>query len=224
MPHLAVVIPVLSDSDALRGLLADIPPSGEVEIVVVDGGGDPALAAVVDARPDVGVIRSAPGRGGQMNAGARATTAGLILFLHADSRVPEGWRDALRAIPEATVGGWFAFALDDAAWQARVIEQLVRLRVRLFGLAYGDQGIWVRRRVFDELGGFREWPLMEDVDFVRRLRAAGDTVTLPLPLRTSARRWRRGGWWRRSARNLVIVSLYLAGVPPARLARWYAAP
>lgn len=224
MPHLAVVIPVLFDSDVLRALLADIPPAGDIEIVVVDASGGQAPVAVADRRTDARVIHSRRGRGLQMNAGAHATTADVLLFLHADSTLPSGWQDALRTLPAEVAGGWFTFALDDTAWQARVIERLVRLRTRLFGLAYGDQGLFVRRRVFEELGGFSEWPLMEDVDFVRRLNAAGLTVELPLPLRTSARRWRRDGWLRRSARNLVLVSLYFAGVSPARLARWYAAP
>ncbi|HEY6360144.1 MAG TPA: hypothetical protein VIX63_03530, partial [Vicinamibacterales bacterium] len=119
------------------------------------------------------------------------------------------------------VGGWFRFALDDAAWQARVIERGVAWRVRLFGLPYGDQGLFVRRDTFRTLGGFRELPLMEDVEFVRRLGRAGRPFELPLPLVTSSRRWRRDGWWRRSARNLAILACYLAGVSPARLARWY---
>ncbi|MGE3404198.1 MAG: TIGR04283 family arsenosugar biosynthesis glycosyltransferase [Vicinamibacterales bacterium] len=221
MPHLAVVIPVLTDSDALRALLADIPRSGDAELVVVDGGHDPALTSLVEARPDTRVIRSARGRGTQMNAGARASTAGLILFLHADSRLPPGWQEALRSLPPGAVGGWFAFALDADAWQARILERLVRLRVALFRLPYGDQGFFVRREVFERLGGFREWPLMEDVDFARRLVAAGQVVEVPLPLRTSARRWQRDGWLRRSLRNVALLSLYSAGVPPARLARWY---
>jgi GT2 family glycosyltransferase len=119
------------------------------------------------------------------------------------------------------VGGWFRFALDTPRWQARIIERLVAFRVRAWKLPYGDQGLFVRRDVFTRLGGYREWPLMEDVEFVRRLRRAGPVAELPVVLTTSARRWERDGWFRRSARNLVLVSLYFAGVSPARLARWY---
>jgi GT2 family glycosyltransferase len=97
----------------------------------------------------------------------------------------------------------------------------VAVRVRLWSLPYGDQGIFVRRDVFDRLGGYRDWPLMEDVDFVRRLRRTGRMVELPSALVTSARRWERDGWFRRSSRNIALVLLFMAGVPPATLARWY---
>ncbi len=223
MTRLAVIIPVLSDSDALGHLLADMPPDPSVELVVVDGGNDAGLDQRLAGRAGTQVIRSAPGRGVQMNAGAAAATAPLLLFLHADSRLPEGWTAALLGLPSHVAGGWFRFALDDPAWQARVLEALVGWRVRLLGLPYGDQGLFVRRDVFDRLGGYQPWPLMEDVDFVRRLVAAGATAEIPLPLHTSARRWRQDGWYRRSLRNVLLVTLYFSGVAPSQLHRWYGA-
>jgi rSAM/selenodomain-associated transferase 2 len=156
-----------------------------------------------------------------MNAGAASASGEWLLFLHADSRLPPGWIDHLRRVPGDAVGGWFRFALDDAAWQARVIERGVAWRVRLFRLPYGDQGLFVRPNAFRALGGFHELPLMEDVEFVRRLKRAGRLFQLPVPLVTSARRWRRDGWFRRSAGNLVLLACYFAGVSPVRLARWY---
>jgi rSAM/selenodomain-associated transferase 2 len=222
MALLAVIVPVLSDSDALDRLLADLPPDPDVELIVVDGGNDPSLDQIAGARPGTQVVRSAVGRGVQMNAGAAASSAPLLFFLHADATLPAGWKQALIALPGACVGGWFRFALDDSAWQARLLERLVAWRVRVLRLPYGDQGIFVRRDVFDRLGGFRPWPLMEDVDFVRRLSAVGRVCEPPLAVRTSARRWRSDGWLARSTRNVVLVSLYFAGVAPQRLARWYA--
>lgn len=220
-PVVSVVIPVRGDSKAAAQLFAQIAPDPAVELIVVDGGDDEGLEQLARARPDTRFIRTAAGRGRQMNAGAAAASGDWLLFLHADSRLPAGWQDAIRWIRAPIVGAWFRFALDDDAWQARVIERLVAWRVRWLRLPYGDQGLVVRREAFAALGGFRDLPLMEDVDFARRLTRAGAVQELALPLLTSSRRWRRDGWFRRSTRNLVLVTMYFAGVSPARLARWY---
>jgi len=221
-PLVTVVTPVLADTEAAARLLAQLPVTPEIESVVVDGANDPKLDRIIGGHPHARLLRTTAGRGRQMNAGARDAAGGWLLFLHADSTLPPQWLQAFMDIDDDVVGGWFAFALDDAAWQARVIERLVRWRVRRLGLPYGDQGLFVRRRTFEAMGGFREMPLFEDVEFARRLIRAGRVVELPLALRTSSRRWRRDGWLRRSARNVVLVILYMAGVPPSRLARWYA--
>ena len=114
----------------------------------------------------------------------------------------------------------FRFALDDDSRAARRLETLVALRVRLFGLPYGDQGQLIRRDFYQSLGGFRPWPLMEDVDLMRRIGRRRLTV-LPSTARTSAKRWRRDGWKRRSLRNLTCLTLYFLGASPQRIARWY---
>jgi hypothetical protein len=119
------------------------------------------------------------------------------------------------------IGGSFRFALDSDAWQARIWERGVALRVRLFGLPYGDQGLFVRADVFARMGGFRALPLMEDVDLITRLKRQGRIRHLNEQLHTSARRWEREGWWRRSRRNLGLLALYYVGVEPERLARRY---
>jgi rSAM/selenodomain-associated transferase 2 len=220
-PAITVVIPVLFDAEAASALLASLPATPDVDVIVVDGAADPRLEAIV-ARHRRAVLRRAPvGRACQMNAGAVSATGEWLLFLHADSTLPAGWLPAIRTLDDEVIGGWFPFALDDSAWQARVIERLTAWRVKHLNLPYGDQGLFVRRRTFDALGGFRELPLMEDVEFVRRLVRAGRVVELPMPLRTSARRWRHDGWFRRSTKNLLLVSLYFVGVKPERLARWY---
>src|SRR5688500_12281657 len=174
-PFVSVIIPVRTGDEALgRTLLATIGETPAREVIVVDGAH----------------------RAAQMNAGAARASGDWLLFLHADSRLPPGWEDRLRAAPAAAIGGWFRFALDDPAWQARVIERGVAWRVRLLRLPYGDQGVFVRRDAFRQLGGFAPLPLLEDVDFVRRLRRAGPVFEVPLPLLTSSRRWRRDGWLR----------------------------
>jgi rSAM/selenodomain-associated transferase 2 len=220
-PCVTLISPVLGDADALRTLLEQLPTTPDLEIVVVDGAKDPTIEVVVSGHGRTTLRRSSPGRALQMNAGATDSTSEWLLFLHADSTLPPGWLAAIASLGDAAVGGWFRFALDDPAWQARIIERLVAWRVRHLRLPFGDQGLFVRRRVFEQLGGFRKMPLMEDVEFVRRLVRAGPIAELPLALGTSSRRWRHDGWWRRSLKNLTIQTLYFAGMPPARLARWY---
>lgn len=231
-PLISVIIPVVREADALAALLAQLPQSGEVEVIVSIA--TPIDGAILAARArHVGVtwVESPPGRGIQLNAGAARAVGRWLWFVHVDSRLPAGWLDAFRTLdapaPPAgdggavVLGGAFAFALDSPAWQARLLERAVSLRVRLFNLPYGDQGLFVRRQIFEAMGGFAPIPLMEDVDFVRRLTRLGRLRHLTLRLTTSARRWEQEGWFRRSADNLLTLTLYKVGVSPARLARRY---
>jgi rSAM/selenodomain-associated transferase 2 len=223
-PLVSLIVPVRRDAAALAALLAQVPADPRVELVVSVGGEfDAALAAVRASRPDAAWVDGPPGRGPQMNRGAGRAQGDWLWFVHADSRLPEGWQAAFVSLdgePEV-VGGSFAFRLDSEAWQARWLERAVALRVRLFDLPYGDQGIFVRRRVFHRMGGYAPWPLMEDVDFARRLTRQGRVRHLSLGLVTSARRWEREGWLRRSAANVATLAAYAAGVSPERLARRY---
>ena len=223
MRPVSVIIPVRHDMPALEALLPPLGRQAGLEIIVAGADDEPDLERTISRYPGTRLIRTTVGRARQMNAGAAAATGDWLLFLHADSAMPPAWKDALdRAVASpGTIGGWFQFRLDASEWQARVIERLVAVRIRLWRLPYGDQGLFVRRDVFTALGGYRELPLMEDVEFVRRLVRAGRVVEVPVPIVTSARRWRRDGWFRRSARNLALVALYAAGCAPARLARWY---
>jgi rSAM/selenodomain-associated transferase 2 len=219
----SVIVPVFEDTAAAAALLASLERRDEVEVIIVDGGQDTRLDALAARRSDTRVVRATPGRARQMNAGAASTATPWLLFLHADSHLPYGWLDAIIEADRNgdVVGGWFRFRLESQAWQARVIARVVAWRVRLFRLPYGDQGIFVRREIFKMLGGYRDMPLMEDVDFVHRLVRAGRVHEPALAVMTSARRYERDGWFRRTIRNLTLVTLYFAGVSPARLARWY---
>jgi rSAM/selenodomain-associated transferase 2 len=216
----SVVIPVLADREAVEQLVRQLRVDSRVEVIVSSP--DRGLESLGNGRADLEVVETGTGRAVQMNIGATLARGEWLLFLHADSRLPEGWLDGLeRAAASGIVGGWFRFALDDPSWQARLIERGVALRTRLFRLPYGDQGLFVRRQTFAAMGGYRDMSLMEDVDLVRRLTRAGSVAEIPLPIVTSARRWKRDGWFRRSARNLALVSLYFCGVSPDRLAKWY---
>ena len=224
--ELSVVIPVLNDTEALQRLLEAIPRDPQLDVVVVNGGAPDDRLSAICQRMDVRLMTSAAGRARQMNVGASASKGRWIVFLHADTQLPPGWIDEIRradAIP-SVVGGSFRFRLDSRAWQARLIEHAVEWRVRWLDLAYGDEALFVRRDVFEAMNGYREWPLMEDVDFVRRLRQVGKLYHSAQPAFTSARRWERDGWWQRSAKNVLLQVLFFAGVSPVRLADWYPPP
>ena len=221
--ELAALLPTLNAAGSLPRSLAALV-GAVAEVVVADGGSSDdtrALAEAAGAR----VVAAPRGRGSQLAAGAAVLRAPWMLVLHADTIPGPGWREAAEAFiadpANADRAAHFRFALDDAAPQARRLEAAVAWRCRVLALPYGDQGLLIRRGFYESLGGFRPIPLMEDVDLVRRIgraRLAG----LEVPFVTSAERWRREGWWRRSARNLACLSLWYAGVPPERLARLYA--
>jgi rSAM/selenodomain-associated transferase 2/rSAM/selenodomain-associated transferase 1 len=220
----SILIPTLRDAGPLRRLLAD-PGLADADEIIVAAPADeieelmPLLPGSIPAR----LIASAPGRAVQMNAAAAAATGDWLLFLHADSRLPADWIDEVRAADRdaSVAGGAFGFALDSSDPRARAIEWGVRHRTRILDLPYGDQGLFVRRTAFDMLRGYASMPIMEDVEFVRRLRRCGRLYHSPRAVVTSARRWQRDGWIRRTLTNWITLGAYLAGVSPTRLARWY---
>ena len=174
-------------------------------------------------RADVRYLRSERGRGRQMNAGARAAGGDALLFLHADTRLPEGAAEAIAAAlaDPSVVGGRFDVQFANPRWPFRMIAFMMNRRSRLTGIATGDQGIFVRRSAFDSLGGYPDIPLMEDIDFSARLKRRGRLACLPLRVTTSARKWEREGVLRTIALMSTLRLLYWLGVSPTHLHRWY---
>ena len=224
-PLVSVIIPVLRDADPLAALLEVLHPTTDIEVIVAHGdAGDPALGPVRRAWPAVQWVDGPWGRGRQMNAGGARAVGQWLLFLHADARLNDGWLDEIRCAADAgAVGGCYRLQIDSPRWQARLIERGVRWRVRWLGIAYGDQGLFIRRDLFHAIGGYRAIPVMEDADLARRLRRHGRLHYSPLGVSVSARRWERDGWMRRTVTNLWILLLYLAGRSPDRLAASYPA-
>ncbi len=215
---LAVAIPTLNAAALLPAALASLAPGREriAEIVVADGSSTDGTAAVAEAA-GARVVRTARGRGSQLRAAAAATSAPWLLVLHADSRLGPDWPAALRDDGRA---GWFRLRLDDPAPAARRVERLANWRARHLGLPYGDQGLVLPRALYEAVGGYRDMPLMEDVDLVRRI-GRGRLAELDGEVVTSALRYRRDGYWRRPLRNLACLSLFLAGMAPERIQRLY---
>lgn len=229
MKKISVIIPVLNEEEMLRRTLDRLERFPAAEIVMVDGGSTDGTVALLQAWSNRHspqeriVLYCEQGRARQMNAGAKEATGELFLFLHADALLPEGAMDAVtEAIGSpAIVGGAFRFRIDSDVFFLRTVETLANIRSRIFKLPYGDQGFFVRSEVFERLGGYADLPLMEDVDFIRRLKKEGKIVLLKEEITTSPRRWLREGIYYTSVRNLFLLTLYLGGVSPRRLARWY---
>jgi rSAM/selenodomain-associated transferase 2 len=219
---ISVVMPVLDAADTLPRTLAALTDAEAIgEIIVVDGGSRDASAAI--ARASGACVIAAPrGRGSQLAAGAAAARGDWLLFVHADCRPLPGWQEAVRRFTTNSPdrAGYFALALDDDAPAARRVERLAAWRCRVLALPYGDQGLLIGRALYTAVGGFKTIPLMEDVDFVRRLWRSR-LAPIGATMLTSARRYQRGGYWRRPLRNLFCLSLYFLGVAPRHIARLY---
>jgi rSAM/selenodomain-associated transferase 2 len=216
---LSLIVPTLN-AEAHLGACLDAAKDAD-ELVVVDGGSSDYTIEVADRR-GARLLCAATGRGHQLSAGADAADGDWLLFLHADTVLSEGWRAAVdrHIAAEAETAACFRFRLDCTAWQARVIERGVAARVRMLGLPYGDQGLLLSRALYEEVGGYKPLTLFEDVDIVRRLGAKRIRL-LESEALTSAERWHRDGWFRRSAANLGLLALYRLGMPPARIANLY---
>jgi rSAM/selenodomain-associated transferase 2 len=217
---LSIIVPTLNAAADLPQTLAACSEAHALEHIVVDGGSTDGTGSLA-MRLGADVVTAPRGRGAQLSAGAAAARGDWLLFLHADTRPQPGWAAAARAqMRDPSRAGYFAFALDDASPQARRLERLVAWRCRALALPYGDQGLLIARSLYEEVGGFRPLPLMEDVDLVRRL-GRRRLAALPAAAVTSAEKWRRQGWARRSARNLACLSLWFLGVPPHVIRRLY---
>lgn len=220
----SVIVPVLNEQEAIVGLLdhlAWIP--GRFEVIVADGGStDRTVELACQHRLAPVVVDGTRGRASQCNAGAAVARGSVLLFLHADTRLPlEAYRSLARALAEPRViGGNFRLRFAGVDRFSRVLGAWYGIQRRA-GIYYGDSAIWLRRETFERLGGFRPLPIMEDYELVRRLERTGRTVCLPGPAVTSARRWQRLGLPRTIASWVLIRWLFIAGAPPARLARLY---
>jgi rSAM/selenodomain-associated transferase 2 len=226
---IAVIIPVLNEQEALPALLHTLMPLGFEEIIVVDGGSRDrtvqAARTMIESASDSGyrIISGPCGRASQMNAGAVLATSDILVFLHADTQLPHNARwvveDAMA--DQRCVGGRFDVRFPRDTGYAWIVSRLMNLRSRLSGISTGDQTIFVRRSVFEQMGGFADIPLMEDIEFSRRLKRLGTITALRDRVTTSFRRWEQNGPLRTILRMWTIRMLYWLGWNPCRLQRYY---
>jgi rSAM/selenodomain-associated transferase 2 len=216
---LSVVIPTLNAAETLFATMAALDASDE--IVVADAGSEDATVSLA-GNAGAKVVTAPRGRGSQLAAGIAAASEAWLLLLHADTRLEPGWRQAaaVHMTDRPDKAAYFRFVMDSTDPRARILESLVAWRCRAFALPYGDQGLLIHRDMLREVGGMRALPLMEDVDLIRRI-GRRRLIGLRAGAVTSAVKWERDGWYRRSCRNLICLSLWHAGVPPSRIARFY---
>lgn len=227
---LSIVIPTLNAAAGLAATLECLAVGsgelGDIEIVIADGGSTDTTADLA-MKADAGFISAEKGRGNQLAAGASAAQGDWLLFIHADTILQAGWEDVVaQFIAEHSVtkqhmkAAVFNFELDDSSVKARVLEAIVAFRTTWLALPYGDQGLLISRHHYNQVGGFRPIPIMEDVDIVRRI-GRRDLTVLDCSAVTSARRYRNEGYLRRMSRNIVCLSMWFLGVAPEKIAKAY---
>ena len=221
--NISVVLPVLNEEQSIRGTLQSLIRLTPYEIIVVDGGSrDRTLEICKEFAVDV--MHAERGRARQMNVGARRASGEVLLFLHADTRLPQSaLNDIAAALSDSRyLGGRFDVELEGAHWMLKIVGTLINYRSRVTQVGTGDQALFVRRVVFHRMGGFPDIPLMEDIAFCRALKRIGGVACLRSRVITSARRWERDGVWRTIFKMWSLKVCYLAGVSPMRLKRFYA--
>jgi rSAM/selenodomain-associated transferase 2 len=225
---ISIIIPVLNEIGPIAATIASTYSSKNIETIVVDGGSiDGTVELVRSLAP---IVLSAPkGRAAQMNAGAAAATGEILLFLHADTRLPPDFDRIIRTALETplegsengVVAGAFALQIDSPLRSLRAIEWGVSCRSRFLQMPYGDQAIFLTAKTFHQIGGFAELPIMEDFDLIARLKNLGKIAIVSEPVVTSPRRWLKKGVIQTTLMNQIIILGYVLGVSPDRLARWY---
>ncbi|WP_152514451.1 TIGR04283 family arsenosugar biosynthesis glycosyltransferase [Chrysiogenes arsenatis] len=221
-PKISIVIPTFNEAAIIEKTLASIPHDQRCEVIVVDGGSADDTIALA-ARHGARVLICHGGRAAQLNRGAEEASGHILLFLHADTRLPEQFGEQIRAVLQdpATVAGAFHFQTDGGGWQMRLVAWMTNLRAKWLQLPYGDQAIFLEKRIFAEIGGFPPLPIMEDYAFMRRLRQCGRIMLAPSAVITSARRWQQLGVCRTTIINQCMLLGYHSGVSIDLLRRLY---
>ena len=216
----SVIIPTLNEAHTIKDALISVGHGGE--LIVVDAGSHDSTIKIA-SRFTEKIILSERGRGGQMDRGAREAKGDVLLFLHADTKLPEDWKNQVAGVlkDDEVIGGGFRLKIDSRKICFRIMKEIINWRSKHLGLIYGDQAIFARRDAFFAVGGFMGLPLMEDVDLIKRLKSKGKVVLLGANVSTSSRHWEKKGILMTTLRNWTFLGLYYLGVSPEKLYKRY---
>ncbi len=226
MCSFSIIIPVLNEPSIINQTVENVYLTGsgfDFEVIVVDGGPGGATINAIQ-KNDVIKVLSSKGRGMQMNKGASAAKGEILLFLHTDTELPADAYSAILAAVDKNqcAGGAFDLEIKSERIVFRLIEKMANIRSHFTGIPYGDQAIFVKKKLFDELNGFKEIPLMEDLEFMMRMKRAGHKICImPQKVKTSPRRWEKEGVLYCTLRNWMLRGLYHLGVRPDKLVKFY---
>ena len=221
-PAISIIIPTLNEAESIASTMKSAQAATGIEIIVADGkssDGTGEMAKELGAR----VLTITGGRARQVNAGAMAASSDVLLFLHGDNRLPDGYDQHVLnfvAMP-GTAAGAFELGIDGPEIGLRIIEKLANFRSRFFQMPYGDQAIFLKASLFRSIGGLPDIPIMEDFVFMRRVKKKGRVVIAPVAVTTSSRRWKELGILKTTLINQVVLLAYFLGSDHKRLARWY---
>jgi rSAM/selenodomain-associated transferase 2/rSAM/selenodomain-associated transferase 1 len=219
---ISIIIPALNEAATIDRTLCHLEGVDNLEVIVVDGGSIDETAALAGSR-EAKVIHSNPGKAIQMNTGAAAAAGEILVFLHADTLLPEGFRHQIVSAlnQQGVAAGAFRLSIDSPAAGIRLIECMANLRSRFLRLPYGDQALFMKKSLFHQIGGFPKMQIMEDFILIRRLKRKGKIVIVPDAVATSPRRWLHLGVFKTWLINQLIIIAYYLGLPPERLTRIY---
>lgn len=225
---ISIIIPVLNEEETLKSVLSKLPNSADIEVIIVDGGSEDNTVKVAqifkqNTDVEVQILETVRGRAHQMNMGAKSATGEILLFLHADTQLPDRFEKWVRQVLDEpnVIAGAFELKITASVTGLRWVEQGVKWRSHFLQMPYGDQAIFLKASIFWDVGGFQELPLMEDFELVNQLRRRGKIALVPAAVMTSGRRWQKLGVLRTTLINQIIIIAYLLGISPNRLANWY---
>jgi len=223
---ISVIIPFYNEETKLENTIGSLKSYfDQLKIIAVDGGSQDSSCLILEKYPNIKIIKSAKGRAVQMNAGAKLAQGDVLLFLHADTILGSGWYEALNSVGKNYLAGAFSFETDITNPFISLVKLMVNLRSRfMMHMPYGDQAIWVRREIFEEIGGYKEIPIMEEVDLLDRLKLYTQIKILDIPAYTSIRRWSAEGHLRTTIKNLTALILYRFKTSPEKIRAVYNSP